>query len=210
MRYKNRKISEKTIAVIFFLIFVLLTACLVVHISVTKHYEEISEREGTKVSAYVISSCIEDIINSENADNDPLVKITYDENGGITSLEADPVSINRIQSRILKEVNAALSDNEEFHVKMPLGTLTGNSFLSGRGPKIDLMFDQKGSASVSLENQFVSGGINQTVHRIFAHVEAEIYSVSPFESKPINFTFDYLISETVIVGNIPESYFSLT
>lgn len=210
LRRKTSRISPKAAKIIAIAVFIVILAGMMIHISVTRHYRDISEREGTKVTAYVISSCVDDILASEKDTARQLVSITYGEDGKVRSVETDPAAVNRIQSRILREVNSALSDNEALHVKLPVGTLTDNSFLTGRGPEIELVFDQKGSATVTLENKLISGGINQTVYRVYARIDADIYSVSPFDSVPIHFSFDYLLSETVIVGDIPESYFQCT
>ncbi|NLZ46707.1 MAG: sporulation protein YunB, partial [Clostridiales bacterium] len=82
-------------------------------------------------------------------------------------------------------------------------------FLNGKGPNVKFKFSQVGSPEVSLKSTFSSSGINQTLHQIYAYIEIEVYSIAPKKSKPVLFKFDYLITETVIVGEIPDTYISI-
>ena len=97
-----------------------------------------------------------------------------------------------------------LSDTDINSSKIPLGTLTDFPFFVGEGPEITIKYSQQGSATVERKSQFESAGINQTIHRLYARVETNIYSVSPIETEITSFSFDYLLSETIIVGDVPE------
>ena len=59
---------------------------------------------------------------------------------------------------------------------------------------------------VKLISTMESAGVNQTCHTIRAEITAEIRAAIPFSEVTADATYDCLLSETVIVGNVPESY----
>jgi hypothetical protein len=48
--------------------------------------------------------------------------------------------------------------------------------------------------------------VNQTCHTIRAEVTAEIAAAIPFSKTNVSVQYDCLLLETVVVGNVPESY----
>lgn len=207
---KSRKnIKNKLILILFVISIVSLVMFIMINNAIKEHYEEIASQEGIKISSEILSNCISDIINSQNYKIDDLINIVYDDNEEIVSIETDAGMVNEIQLEILKKVNEVLADTNSNSSEIPVGTLTDLPFLVGEGPDITIKYSQQGSATVELKSDFKSGGLNQTVHRLFAHVETNIYSVSPIKSEITKFSFDYLLCETVIVGDVPEKISSI-
>ena len=63
-----------------------------------------------------------------------------------------------------------------------------------------------GHASVKLISTIESAGINQTCHTIRAEVTAEVQTAIPFAQTTTKTTYACLLSETLIVGTVPDSY----
>ena len=79
-------------------------------------------------------------------------------------------------------------------------------FFSGRGPEISLKLHQVGAVDTEIHSEFISEGINQTKHRISVLVTVEISAILPLHSTDIKISDEFLVSETVIVGEIPNVY----
>lgn len=200
---RKKRIRYKLLALIF-VICVLASVCFVfVNNAIKNHYQEIAAQEGIKVSSKILSNCISEIIASQNFKISDVISIQYGEDDKITSIETDAGKVNEIQLEILQSVNSNLSDVDNNCSDVPFGTLTDLPFLVGEGPNITIKYSQQGSATVDLTSEFEGAGVNQTVHRLYAHVETNIYSVSPIKSEITKFSFDYLLSETIIVGEVP-------
>lgn len=205
----RKNIKNKLIIAVLVLVIILAVVLYQINEAIKEHYEEIASQEGIKISSKILSNCISDIIQSQNYKIDDLINIVYDNNEEIVSIETDAGMVNEIQLEILQRVNAVLADTNSNCSEIPVGTLTDMPFLVGEGPDITIKYSQQGSATVELTSDFKSGGLNQTVHRLYAHVETKIYSVSPIKSEITEFSFDYLLSETVIVGDVPEKISSI-
>jgi hypothetical protein len=78
--------------------------------------------------------------------------------------------------------------------------------LTGFGPDIEVNFRLTGSVNCEIKSEFESSGINQTVHRIYLIVDAEMVTISPGKSNTIKFSTNYEIAQSVIVGGTPSFY----
>ena len=116
-------------------------------------------------------------------------------------------NFNRLQSAITKDILDRLGQVSEMDLTIPLGTLTGSALLVGRGPSLSVRMQSLGSCSAHFENQFDQAGINQTTHRIILCVEVNMsqFLLPGFQtSTQVDASFS--VAETVIVGDVPESY----
>ena len=73
------------------------------------------------------------------------------------------------------------------------------------GPKITVKMQQVGNIETSYESIFESAGINQTRHKIYLNVKSKMRVIVPFHSDEIEVTCQIPISDTVIVGKIPNT-----
>ena len=81
--------------------------------------------------------------------------------------------------------------------------------LSGRGPGVKIRISSIGSVETDLKSEFLSQGINQTLHRVFLDVKCKVAILTPFEDIEKEITNQVLLIENVIVGNIPDTYYNL-
>ncbi len=131
--------------------------------------------------------------------------VIYDESGRSAAIEAIPYNINKVQSELALMINRKLEKNSKDSVKIPLGSLTGSYMLAGKGPHIRLRICPARKASVKLKSSFTSAGNNQTCHRISAQVTAEIKSSLPLYNFETTAEFEFLLAESIIVGEVPEN-----
>ena len=114
--------------------------------------------------------------------------------------------MNRLQSSVSRAVNESLSQLEGKKISVPIGTLSGINILTGRGFDIPLRLHQIGAAKTELKSRFTEAGINQTKYSLYLTVTIEMTAILPAHSTDIVVSYDYPISETVIVGEIPDMY----
>ena len=66
-----------------------------------------------------------------------------------------------------------------------------------------------GDIETDLKSEFKEAGINQTLHRIYLEVKCNVSILTPINSITEVITNQILLSEGVIVGNIPDTYYNL-
>lgn len=133
-------------------------------------------------------------------------RIHRDENGKITSIETDTVKMNLIKSRLEQGVTAALNSGEGQGISLPLGSLLGNEYLSGRGPAVTVRMIPTGALQAEFVSRFQSAGINQTSHRIVLNLTLDVTGMVPLHSAETTVTTNFVLVDTVIVGEVPEYY----
>ena len=52
----------------------------------------------------------------------------------------------------------------------------------------------------------MSAGINQTLHQITLIISADVHFIMPWYRTKGNFETDFLLAETIIVGEVPDAY----
>lgn len=135
-----------------------------------------------------------------------LVKVTTNQEGNVTSIQTDMAGINRIATSITGQVVDRVAAIGEQEVLIPLGTILGSHFLSGRGPSVGLIMLPAASAVSDVYNQFDSAGINQTRHQIMLRVTVSITAVMPGYTTQTQVTSGVCLAETIIVGVVPEAF----
>ena len=91
-------------------------------------------------------------------------------------------------------------------ITISLGAFTGIPIFSGLGPKIPINIYPYGDIGCVFESRFVSAGINQTQHKIYLNVSCIINVILPFNHLKVNTSSEVLICESVIIGEIPDTY----
>ena len=101
-----------------------------------------------------------------------------------------------------------MQENEQTQVKLSVGSFTGINLLAGIGPKIPIELSSTGQINTELKTEFISQGINQTLHKIYFQIDCNINILTPFETITQNISNQLLIAENVIIGHIPENYYN--
>ena len=154
----------------------------------------------------IISEAIFGELSDELARYGDIVSFSFDNNGKITALKTDQVRINSLKSLLNETVNDGISCIKNETVGISLGTISGVSFLYGIGPELCFNIEPKGKAQTVLKSTFKSSGINQTIHSIMLNVEAELSPMLPGFYEDVRVSYDVLIAQTVLIGEVPESY----
>lgn len=163
------------------------------------------------VSRIVSLSCNDAISQaSSQISYDDLITISYNTDGSISYIKADAENINKISNMLAHLTQNCLDNYSKFGYQIPLGTLSGIGILSGKGSLINFSINPIGSVICKFNTSFSQAGINQTLHKICVCIESDISLILPFQTKVIKKSAEFLLSECVIVGKIPSTYFNIS
>lgn len=158
------------------------------------------------VATRIINNVVYKVLNNEFYDYNSLVDITYNDEEGVSSLRSNMVNINRLNSEITDGINESLNDMSDYNLSISLGTVTGLHMFYGQGPEIPIKVQPAGYVETTLISEFSDAGINQTLHRIIIKISIDISAIIPGYTTSAELKSDYIVAETVIVGEIPSSY----
>ena len=143
---------------------------------------------------------------AEKIQYDDLVRTKIDDEGNIVALQANTVLINTISSNMTLLIQNNIHNITSSQIKIPIGSILGSQILSQYGPMITLNVIPIGMTKVNFNTEFENAGINQTRHKIFLDVETYAKVIVPFNTNTINVHMTVPIAETIIVGEVPQSY----
>lgn len=87
---------------------------------------------------------------------DDFVKIYRDDEGNITMLQSNIITINQITSDVAAMIQSGLLNDNESMMEIKFGSLTGIRVLSGIGPDIDIRFINTGTVETKVRSEFES------------------------------------------------------
>ena len=138
-----------------------------------------------------------------------LATIEKDEEQNIKMIHMNVVPLNEIMSNIAVAIQKRLDtiDREEFGIRM--GVFSGNPLLVGSGPKMNVQLSVVGNVETDMKSEFRAAGINQTLHKIYLDVNCSVRILTPYSKLEESIKNQVLLAESVIVGNIPDTYYNL-
>ena len=140
---------------------------------------------------------------------DDLFTVVKDKNGDIAMIQANSPRINAIARQIANLAQANLDDLGVQTLDIAFGTFTGVALLTGFGPDVRIKIVPIGTANCDFVSSFIPAGINQTVHRIYIDVYADIDVITPIADPTITVKAEILVCENLIIGKVPDTYLSV-
>ena len=150
-------------------------------------------------------SAVSEAIGGEVA-YDQLMNVRMDENGQVALLSANTMRLNQLADKAGSAAQRMLQSMASERVAVPLGAVLGMTLFAGAGPDIPVSIVPIGSITTNFETEFEASGINQTRHKIYLTVTANIRIVIPTGAQTTQVTVNMLAAESIIVGAVPEGF----
>lgn len=164
-----------------------------------------AENQARMLAIEAVNRVVMEKVAESRGDN--LVSYRLDADGKVAALQVDAVAVNRIAFAAAQAASAELSRLKERRLSIPAGTLTGMRLLSHLGPGISVEVQPVGNVMVQIRQQFDAAGINQTRHLVYLETVARIRLLVPFLSREIEVTATMPLTETVLVGPVPNALY---
>ena len=201
--FKKIKNTVKVIA-IFAIAFTVLFSILR---GINPMFNKLAEERARGIATEIINIETSKVLK-ETAYED-LINIEKDSNNNIQMIRADVMKINKLSSDIAYNIQMELNKKTSDKISIPMGSIIGNKYFSGIGPSLKIKINPVGSVETNIISTFESAGINQTIHKIYLEVTCKESIVTPYNIIETQITNQVLMGESVIVGNIPQTYLNL-
>ncbi len=199
---------KKRIICIFLAILLFLTAFVIRAASNYSLACDTYAEQGIKGSlAQDINKTLSQRLNDSNISYDTFAKIYYLPDGRIGSITVDTISLNLLATELSNQIYECI-ENCENNFGVPFGNILGDPYSSGMGPKMGVTVVPVGSVNYEIQSELLSGGINQSLHRISIRFDTSINCLVPFHKSNCTITTTIIVAETLIVGEIPNTILS--
>lgn len=202
MRFRI-KISKKWVAVILLILIVI--AYLLIDEAVRPTILSISEARLRAIAVKAMNDAVRETVGKDINYAD-LINIEKDQNGNITLVYANAVLMNNLAASTAIAAQDKILSIGEQGISIPIGTIIGGQLLSGRGPAVSVKFEPVGSVTTDFKTEFEDAGINQTRHKIYLILNSSVRIIIGNASQTVEISSQVLISETIIIGDVPQSY----
>ncbi|MBD5131703.1 MAG: sporulation protein YunB [Clostridiales bacterium] len=206
VRKRNRR--KKLFIALFVLIAIIVGICLFIQRNVNPMIVMISNERIRALTTDAVSTAVIDVM-SENTDVEYL-SVTRDEKQNITSIDLDSNTVNTLAQEITLSAQNNINDIGSDGIKIPVGSLSGVTLFTGLGPDINIKIYLVGSTQTQIISEFTSAGINQTLHRLYINISGSVAVAVPGLPSTINTSAHVLMSEMIIVGEVPPTYLNST
>lgn len=204
---KNRSFKNKKIFKLLCIILIIFAIFGVVVKAITPVFNRLCSDKAKSIATIITNDETTNAIRDYQYSD--FIIIHKDDSGNILMLESNMKNINIVISDVANRIQVSINNTKDEDVSISLGSFTGISILSGRGFKVPIRISTIGNVKTNVRSEFVSQGINQTLHRLYLDIESEISVLTPFNTINESITNQLILAENIIVGEIPETYYDL-
>lgn len=193
----------------FIIVLALLAAGLLVFFRI-KYQTAIMELAETQIrnsTSDLINDSIDEQIELGNIQYDRMVYFEKDLNGQITALKTNMSEVNRLKTDILGIINDEILALDTSDLGIPIGSLIFPEVLSGKGFQIPVLIHAIRNSDASFSSSFTEAGINQTLQQLTMEVLVDVTVLVMGETKSFTVSSHVVVAETVIVGQVPNTFF---
>ena len=152
------------------------------------------------------NEAITGLIGAGNIAYDRIVYFEKDLDGRITAMKTNMGEVNRLKTEVLSLINDEILALNEADIGVPLGSLFLPELFSGKGPSIPVQILAIRNSDATFASSFSQAGINQTLHRLNMEVSIDIAVLVLGETSSFSVTSEVVVAETIIVGQVPNTY----
>lgn len=194
-----------------------LTVALVVAVSIIALLEtklrpvvsELAAAQAQNTMTAVVEEAITVDLAARQVGYGDFITIQRDESGAITALTTNMAQMNLLRSELTDAVLKALEEVDISVIQVPLGSLFDLEPLWAKGPSLKTQALMIGTVRSEFDSQFTSAGVNQTLHRIWLETTVPMTLLLPGGRAETELHTRLCVAETVIVGQVPDTYLQL-
>ena len=160
----------------------------------------------TELAASTASDLVVQAVNGivrdcmESGMGDGLVTLDKNESGAVTAAETNVAAVNVLAAEVLRRAVNATEEND-LSLSVPLGHFFGVPVFS-----VPVSVKMLSSSAAGFRSELDSAGVNQTRHRLILELTVEASLFMPWRVVGISTKTEILLSDTVIVGEVPGGY----
>jgi sporulation protein YunB len=188
------------------LAFIILVTLALLRSRVYPVLRSLAETQVKNTASDLINDAIAEQIAMGNIQYDRIVYFEKDLNGRITALKTNIGEINRLKTDVLNIINDEILSTDESSLGVALGSLFLPEFLSGKGPKLPVRILVIRNSEADFYSDFSEAGINQTLHKLNMEVFLDVTVLVLGTTTEFTISSHMVVAETVIVGDVPETY----
>lgn len=157
-----------------------------------------------------LNNAIIEVSKNYDYETSGFVRVNTSASGQTSYIETDTISVNEFKGKVTNRIIERLKKENAKEVNFKILNLLGNTYWMNKGPSIKITVFPVGNVKTDLTSKFSQAGVNQTMHELIMTAELEARIIFPLGSIKKQGKANIPISNTVIVGDVPDSYVNVT
>ena len=205
----RRKTKISKLLILFLVIVLLIVGYTLIDNAIRPTILSLSEAKLRAIAVQAMNDAVRETVGSDISYTD-LINIQKDADGNIALVSANAVKMNQLAASTAIAAQDRILNLGEQGIGIPIGTILGGQLMTGRGPKVNVKFEPVGSVTTDFMTEFEDAGINQTRHKVYLVFNATVRILISNAAQTVEISTQVLISDTIIIGDVPENYFQGT
>lgn len=176
--------------------------------NLTRVILSLADARARSLAVQVLNEAVEETL-ATGVKYDQLMLVSTGEDGNVRLIQANTAEMNRLASHVTLLAQQKLEQLEQQAISVPLGSALGLPILAGAGPRLQVQILPVGAVMPRFDTEFQTAGINQTRHKVLLTLTATVRLVIPTGSSTLQATTQMAVAESIIVGQVPESFVDL-
>lgn len=152
----------------------------------------------------IINSAVTDALDGISTED--FENITYGEQNSVSSISTNTIALNRLKAKIFNNLSKYLNKSNSATIYIPIGSLTKYPALQGMGYKIPIKIIFDTGFNIDFSEALKDAGINQVYYETYIEAVTSFDIISALMVYETTVTSKIPISQTLIVGKVPEEY----
>ena len=202
MRWRLRRWFHR----LLILLIILLVAFMMLRTKYRDVIRDLAETQVKNSTSDLTNDAIAKQIAAGDIQYDRIVYFEKDLDGKITALKTNMTEVNRLKTDILNIINDEILALDTSDIGIPIGSLFLPEFFSGKGVAIPVHILSIRNSDANFISHFSQAGINQTLHQLTMEVSVDVAVLVLGETSSFTVNSEVVVAETVIVGEVPQTY----
>ena len=201
-----RHILRKLVRILLAISFAAAVSLILFRLKYSEAIRSLAYTQVTNATSDLINDSIDQMIIKGDVRYDRIVYFEKDLSGRITALKTNMAEVNRLKTGILNLINDEILALDSDDIGIPIGSLILPEAFSGKGRMIPVQILSIRNSDAEFSSDFSEAGINQTLHQLTMQISVDIVVLVLGQSQNFSVTGQVVVAETVIVGDVPETY----
>lgn len=198
----------KILVVVIILVLIVLIPFGIVESNLKPTILAVAKAHAEQIAVQAIQNAINEKV-AKSVEYKDLIFIRTDNRGRVVLMQANTIKINSLAAETTLDIQKSLAKLEGKVIPIPIGQVLKSQLLAAYGPKIRVTLVPIGTVKVKVIDDFQQAGINQTRHRLFLNVTGKVKIIIPLVSEYVEVSSQVPIAETIIVGEVPQTYLNV-
>ena len=191
------------------LLLLMIGSVVLLQLRIAPTLRRIAENQVVNAASDAIFRAVARQLQTGSVDYSRIIGLEKDASGKVSALTTDMEQIARLKSEILTLLDEELAKMNDEEISVPVGSLLFPTFFAGRGFSIPVRVLALNSTNADFYSSIESVGINQSVQQIRITFTISLSFLTPVGISDTDVTSDVLAAQTILLGDVPESYLYL-